>query len=196
MARRWYVTRTEPRAEFLASSQLLRDGYEIFFPRIKDPYPRVGHTDGPLFPGYIFLRCDPEAEGWPSFRPGHRIAGWVSFGGEVPWLPDEVVAQLKAQSEMINVQGGLWQRFQRGETVVVVTSSMEQLAEVVEEAKSPQARTKVLLEFMGRLVQAQIPWQNLRSLDDSYRDRHRPPRRTRGQGRWIRGFGTRELARA
>ena len=196
MGLRWYVARTEPRAEFVAAEELARDGYDVFFPRITEPSPRPGHTETPLFPGYLFLHCDPEAEGWPSFRGVHRITGWVSFGGEVPCLPDGDVAELMERLELINQQGGMLRRFSPGEKVHVDAGNLQGLAEVVEGAKSPKARAKVLLRFMGRLVQAQVPWESLRPLEDRPEERQRLPRRTRGGGRWIKDFGSRSLARA
>jgi len=194
MGSRWYVARTEPRAEFLAAKELDRDGFEIFFPRTKALQPLNTNKDEPLFPGYLFLRCDPENEGWPSFRPGHRILGWVRFGGEMPWIPDEDVTELKKRIELINLDGGPWRRFHPGELVRIISHSLEGLAEIVEEPKSRHARAKVLLQFMGRLVQAQIPWQNLSPVPDSERENHRAPRRTRGRGRWIPNFGPRAVA--
>lgn len=208
---RWYVARTEPRAEFLAADELERDGHEVFFPRVRAPRPRLGHTDMPLFPGYLFLRCDPESEGWPSFRRAHRIAGWVGFAGEVPSLPDEVVAELMERWDTINRQGGFLKRFQPGEKVRIVAGSLMGLAEVVEAAKLPRASVKVLVEFMGRLVQAQVPLQHLEPIEGlsfdhkprayqapAYQPTQKPrrPRRTRGKGRWVQGFGSRALAGA
>ena len=194
MAHRWYAARTRPQAEFLAATELERDGFNIFFPIVKDPKPRKGHTDTPLFPGYLFLSCDPEGEGWPLFRPRHRIAGWVNFEGEIPSLPDEAMAELRQRLNYLNREGGLWRRYQPGETVHVVSGSMESLAEVVEEAKSPQARVRVLLHFMGRLVQAQVPWENLRAVEKPDVAIQHAPRRTRGRARWNRGFGPTAVA--
>ena len=31
----WYVIRTTPRAEYLAASELVLDGFEVFFPTLK-----------------------------------------------------------------------------------------------------------------------------------------------------------------
>ena len=192
MALGWYVIRTEPRAEYLAVSELGRDGFEVFFPRVNTAFHRLGHTDTPLFPGYIFLRWDPENEGWPSFRLAHRVSGWVSFEGVVPVVPDEVITELSRRVDEITGGEGLWRRFRRGEKVRVVSSTLDSLGEVVEEAKSPHARAKVLLQFMGRLVQAQVPWDALQPLEEHPVGKQRFPRRTRGKGRWTQEFRPRQ----
>lgn len=188
----WYVARTEPRAEALAADELKRDGLAVFAPRVRAINPKRGHEEVPLFPGYLFVRCDPQTDGWPVFRPLHRILGWVNFGGDVPSLPDELVNELRDRLEVISSQGGMWRYFQPGEKVRVVSQSLEGLAEVVDHAKSPEARVKVLLEFMGRRVPAQVPWQNLLPVEPEPFIRPTikptPPRRTRGRGRWIGGF--------
>lgn len=192
MAPRWYAARTKPRSEIVAAEELGRDGFEVFFPRVITPAPRIGQIDAPLFPGYLFLHCDLEGGRWPSFRQTHHILGWVSFEGKVPSLPDEVISELRERSESINREGGLWRRFRKGDKVRVASSSVEGFAEIIEEAKSPQSKAKVLMQFMGRLVQAQVPWENLQPVEDQPGDYssqvNRPPRRTRGRSRWIRGF--------
>lgn len=196
MTAEWYVIRTEPRAEYLAAGELTRDGFEIFFPRVQVTLPRTGHVDTPLFPGYLFLRCDPGTDNWPTFRPGHRISGWVRYGGEIPSVPDEAVDELRQRLLGIRTEGGLWRRFMPGEKVQVVSGSMEGIAEVLEETKSPQANVRVLLQFMGGFVHAQVPWDSLRPMDNEPIERTRLPRRTRGGGRWVRGFGARASAAA
>jgi transcriptional antiterminator RfaH len=185
MGFKWYAARTEPRAEFLAANELVRDGFQVCFPLIKALQPRKGHDQDPLFPGYLFLRCDPEIEGWPSFRPAHRLLGWVNFEGDIPSLPDGVVDELQERSAAINRDGGLWRRFRVGELVHVVSGSLECLAEVVKETTSPQARVQVLMGFMGRLVRAQVPWETLQPAGDQLKRTPRLERRTRGRGRLI-----------
>ena len=189
----WYVIRTQPQADHLAALELNRAGYEVFSPRMKSLRPKGRNTDAPLFPGYIFLRWDVEGRGKPSFQEVPHVAGWVSFGGEVPFLPDEVVAELAYRVDEMNSQGGLWRRFKPGERVWVVSRVTQGLADVVEEARSPQARVKVLMQFMGRLVSAQVPWENLDPIERVTEPMLRAPRRTRGRGRWVQGFGPRAV---
>jgi len=193
MARNWYVIRTEPRAEYMASAELDRAGFEVFSPRVKTQHPRAGHADVPLFPGYLFLRCD-LAEDAPTFKQvAPHVSGWVSFGGVVPPLADEFVDALQQRLINIDDYGGLWRRFHRGEKVRIVAGKVQGFAEVLEEPRSPQARVRVLMEFMGRLVPAQVPWENLQPAEEEQGPSNRSPRRTRGKGRWVQGFGQRAI---
>ena len=185
MASRWHVIRTESRAEYLAAGELDRDGFEVFFPRVTVAHPRKGHADAPLFPGYLFLRCNLEGDGRPSFTRAHRVLGWVRFGGDIPWLPDRLVAELKLRSE----DGGLRRQFRPGELVRIEADAVQGIAKVVEDAKSSHSRVNVLLEFMGRSVPAQVPWESLQPIEEWEAGNQRVPRRTRGRGRWVRGFG-------
>ena len=196
MSAAWYVIRTQSRAEYIAAAELHREGFEVFLPRIKAAGHRMGHDDAPLFPGYLFLRWEAGPEAWPSFRPAHRVLGWVAFNGEIPSLTDAMVSELRERVDAMNHEGGLWRRFQAGERVQVNSGNMHSLAEVVEDSKSPHARVKVLLNFMGRMISAQVPWETVQPienhsesyLEDQSSARPRVPRRTRGKGRWVRGF--------
>ena len=196
MALRWYAARTQPRAELASAAQLDRDGLEVFCPRITLPNPKLGHQEAPLFPGYLFVRLDLEESGWPNIHSAHRLLGWVSFGGEIPSVPDEAMAELRKSVEASNREGIPWRRFRPGERVQIVSHTMQELGEVVEEAKSPKARVKVLLNFMGRLLTVQVPSENLQPAEDPPIETYRSPRRTRGGGRWIQGFGPRAVASA
>ena len=194
MSANWYVIHTEPRAEYVAARELYRDGYEVYFPSVKATNTHSGRANMPLFPGYMFLKCDPQLAGWPSFRPGHRVSHWVNFGGVVPSISDEDVSALEQRVESIESSSGMWQRFRPGESVWVNTPNMEGLAKVIKEAKSPDAKAKVLMQFMGRMVQAQVPWKLLQSAEDRPLEAHRNRRGTRGRGRWIRGLGPGAMA--
>jgi len=184
----WHIVRTEPRAEYAAAKELARDGLEVFFPRVRSPLPRFGHTDTPLFPGYLFLRCGTGPQEWPTFREGHRLLGWLKFEDFIPSIPDEEITELSHRIDAINGSEGLWSKFRPGEMVQVISGSFEGLAQVLEEPKSPQGRAKVLLHFMGRLVEAQVPWTNMWATQDLESGSFKTPRRTRGKRRWIKGF--------
>lgn len=188
MSSEWYLLRVKPSAEYLASAGLSERGYEIFFPSVRCFQTRNGHTDAPLFPGYLFLRCDPNKDGWPIFRQADRIASWVTFGGQIPTVPDEIIQRLKERLEEVNLDGGIWRRFKPGEKVGIVTSAFDGVGEIINTPKSADTPVKVWLNFMGRLITAKVPWASIRELDTISVEDRRPPRRTRGKGRTIRGL--------
>ncbi len=198
MSRSWYVLRTRPRSEGVAAAALEREGMELFLPRVRRPDADAGGASAPLFPGYIFLRQDMEGKRLPPLDRFPGVLGWVEFDGVVPTVPDEVIADLARRVEAINHGGGLWARFQAGQRVRVVSEHMDVLARVLEEPRSPQARVRVLLEFMGRLVSAQVPWASLQPVqsDAGLPAQAHKARRTRGRGRWTKGFGPRAVASA
>lgn len=194
MGMQWYVVRTKARSEMLAARELERDGIEYYLPLVKRPNLETSPSESPLFPGYLFLRCNLESTSWPSFRVGQSTLGLVSFRGEIPSLPDEVVASLRERCELINEEGGIWRRYNPGDMVQVISSTIQGLAQVVEDGKTAQSPVRVLLQFLDRLIPAQIPRSDLQPTDQASERQPRPPRRTRGGRRWIQGFGPRALA--
>jgi len=188
MAPAWYVARTRSLAEYRARDHLEAMDVECFLPTVSTPSPRRGREDdAPLFPGYLFVRY--ELQEW-STRPlgwGQDLARLVTFGGVAPSVPEQLIDQLRHRVAEINGSGGLWKRYQPGDRVLVRLGSpeWESLAVVVKGAKSPEGRVRVLLEFMGRQVQAQVPWRDVRPAPDGYAIWRRR-RGTRGRGRHFR----------
>ena len=111
-------------------------------------------------------------------------------------VPDDIIDSLVEHLEIIGQEGGLWKQYQAGETVEVVSGNIQSMARVVEAPKSPQAKVKVLMEFMGRLVSTQVPWEDLRQTNQKSDLLPRRERRTRGGRRWVLGGGPRNLATA
>jgi transcriptional antiterminator RfaH len=189
MQKHWYVLRTKPNSESLAAANLERQGYELFYPRVMTPQAKQGgYRTVPLFPGYLFLRCADPYYGWPQVQYTPGVSGWVQIGGETPAVPDKVVEELVERVKVINSTGGLWRRFRAGEHVLVASGRLEGLARVLEGPKTPQGRVRVLMEFLGQLVTATIPWQDVQPVQTDTGVGRKRGRRTRGGGRWIRGF--------
>ena len=194
----WCLARTKSLSEYMAAAALERSGYKVYFPRVSTPKPRIGYSDTPLFPGYLFVRQEEVGSAAPSIRNVAGVIGWVQFDGEVPAVPDDVIDDLDRKLETINKRGGQWTRYLPGQMVRVVSGEMESLAKVLEEPKSSRGRVRVLLSFMDGLVPARVPWHDLKSIDGGTAPVYgrRAPRRTRGKGRWVRGFGPRAIAGA
>jgi transcriptional antiterminator RfaH len=192
----WYVIRTKPQSENIAANALRVEGYEHFFPMIQAIQRRSGKEEIPLFPGYLFVRCDVDRGQWPAIGLLPGVLGWVRFDGVASSIADDVVDELARRVETINDNGGLWIRYKPGQKVRVVSGQFESLAQVADEPTSSDSKVRVLLEFMGQLVSAEVPWSDLRiAPEDSQGDaNHGRRRRTRGRGRWIRNRGSEAMA--
>src|SRR6516225_10142062 len=99
---RWYLLHTKPLGETTARTNLERQGYEVYFPRVLHTVRRRQRRQeqiAPLFPRYLFLRlCD----GQQSLKPVHSTLGVssvVRFGVQYGNVSDEVVALLKANED-------------------------------------------------------------------------------------------------
>ena len=182
---RWFVVRTESRAEYHAAEALGKDGYEVYLPRLRALSLGTGHPDSPLFPGYIFLRLDPDISGWPSFRWGYRVLGFLHFSNDISSVPDDFITALDERLRTVNGEEGQWQRYQPGDTVRIVTDSIRGLGEVIQDGKTSDSKVRVILEFMGRAVSADVPRENIWPPEYEPIVRTRAPRRTRGKGRPI-----------
>lgn len=191
----WYVLRTKPRSDRIAFENLEKNGYKVFFPEIDIPITGQMYKRTPLFPGYLFIRLDPQ-KSWPLIGLVPGVLGWLRSDGKIPSICDEVISELRERVKFIADDGGLWTKFKPGQIVRVVSGKLEGLARVVEEPRSPESKVKVLLEIMGRHVPSHVPWHHIQLVGSKLNNKvtNRPARRTRGKGRWIKGNGPRELA--
>ena len=183
----WYVVRCKPNCDRLATSSFLAKGYESFMPRVRVPAGDHKRKLVPLFPGYLFLKCDIQQRDLPEISRLPGVLGWVRFDGEAPPVPDNVIDELRGRIDVIHRSGGLWQKFKVGQMVRLAHGNLDGLATILEEPDTPEARIKVLLDFMGRQVPTVVPWHSLTALGNTASDIRaiKRSRRTRGHGRWI-----------
>ena len=195
MALNWYVARTKPLAEYNAKEQLKAAGVEVFLPCVVTARPRPGHNDEPLFPGYLFVRYDLEKWGWPRLvLENKNLLDLVRFGGTAAPVSDTVVTELAHRVEAIN-KGETRTLIRSGDKVRVRLGDIEErLIGVVTETVPESARVKVLLDFLGMKVPVEVANRDVQPAkvgDSKPVGQDRSPRRTRGRGRWIQGFGPR-----
>ena len=122
-----------------------------------------------------------------------HIYNWDDWASKT--VPVPLVVGHEFVGKVVEVGPGVTD-FRPGEIVRVISHSLEGYGEVVEEARPTGSKVRVLLEFMGRMVSAHIPWENLEQVDSETGEAHRRSRGTRGGGRWIQGMGPRATAQS
>lgn len=187
----WYALYTKPQQETLVAEQLRRHGLETFAPQYVER--RRDRTQvHALFPGYLFVRADLELIGLSVLQWTPGLRGVVSFGGVPARVPEAAIVLVRRQVERLNLLGGMPKpRFQPGERVRLKEGPLAGLEAVFEGPAGPAERVRILVRFLGQANRAVVPADLLEGVQPNAR----PPRRTRGPGRPIRGTAARQEAR-
>ena len=155
----WYAVFTHPHGETKALEHLLRQGYSAYLPRYCT---RVSHARRhqtvlrPLFPRYLFAGVDRESMRWRPILSTIGVADIVRAGDEPASVPSRIVAAIRAREETgdfnrLNPRHSL----RLGGLVRVSTGAFEDMVGTLVELRD-QERIVVLLEWLGRLVRAQL----------------------------------------
>lgn len=162
----WYCLHAQPKHEHIAAVYLRRySKLEVFAPRIRFRQLRRGTkmwmTEA-LFPGYFFARFD-FATRLREVRHSHGVRGVVHFGRKYPSLSDALVEQLRVVSgaeELVVVEPSLPEQ---GHPVRLVGGLFGGIETVVTSYLPAKERVKVLLTFMGRELEVEMPAREVSS---------------------------------
>lgn len=153
----WYCARTKPKHEHIAAANLRRHlSFEVFNPSLRvERATRRGPVRSvePLFPCYIFLRCDPAQFNDVRFVNG--ISSLVHFGDVVPVVPVEIIADLKQcfeSEEPLPVED----RLDPGTEVLVAEGAFRGLQAVVLRTMPAKRRVQVLMDVLGRPTMVEV----------------------------------------
>jgi len=98
----WYVAQVKPNAQGLASTNLRRQGFEVFHP-VRRVTRRAGGAFRaalrPLFPGYLFVGAVMAAPPLSRVNATRGVGRLVSFGAAPSPLPAQLVAGLRARCD-------------------------------------------------------------------------------------------------
>lgn len=100
LTRRWVAASTHAHKECAAIANLERQGFRAYCPMVRR---RIRHARRlqevmrPLFPGYVFIRLDPEHERWRPILSTVGVRQLVRFGDRLGILPERFVEGLLAR---------------------------------------------------------------------------------------------------
>ena len=158
--KRWYCVRSQPRHEHVAAAHLQRlMEIDVFCPRIRfKKCSRSGSAlsvTQALFPGYLFAQFRYDLE-HRMVRFAHGVRGLVHFGQKYPTLPDALIASLRSGVGDEPVKE-LSTPLSEGMAVTIIQGSFRGFSAVITGIRSSAERVRVLLDFLGRTVEAELP---------------------------------------
>ncbi|MBN33736.1 MAG: transcriptional activator RfaH [Rhodospirillaceae bacterium] len=162
----WYVVQTRPQAEVRAAQHLGNQGFDAWLPQFRKTVRHARKSQSvlrPLFPRYLFVRVDLDAEQWRSIL---GTVGVISLVGGDPPTPmaDEVVEVLRQRCDeegLVRVDPALG--LTAGQSVRIAEGPLADLEGVFLEVDD-QARVAILLSLMGRTVRVQVDARNVEAI--------------------------------
>ena len=155
----WFCLRTQPKHEHLAAIALRRQAHiRCFSPRLRYPKAtrrgRVWFVEA-MFPGYMFAEFVYSLQHRRiEHSPG--VQGIVHFGEYLATLDPQTLATLQektGEDEIVTIDPEI----KVGQSVRIAEGPFQGLEVLVTRLLPARERVKVLLEFLGRPVETEIP---------------------------------------
>ncbi len=160
----WYLVHTKPRLEETALTNLERQGYECYLPRLQVEKIRRGKAQvvsEAMFPRYLFVRLDASGQGqsWSPIRSTLGVSALVRFGGQPARVDEGLVNLLRGREQ----EQPLETLFQAGDAVVITEGPFAGI-EAVYQTADAERRSMILLEILSRPVVMRMETAALRRL--------------------------------
>jgi len=158
----WYLAYSKPRQEVVACDNLLNQGFEVYFPRIR--VIKRGSDEPvtePMFPRYVFFRPGRPSLDVGKVRYTRGVSSLVRFGFELAQISPELLARIQALEtqnmgasvdELSPLAAGTRVRIVAG--VLAGLNGLAGLEGLV--SRVAGRRVSVLLELMGRPVELEL----------------------------------------
>ena len=152
---RWFVAHTHPHSEGKATAHLNRQGFEIYLPRYlkrRRHARRIETVAAPLFPRYLFVAIDLNAQRWRSIYSTIGISRLVCNGDDPTPVPAGVVEALKGREDTNGfIKLDSRPRFRAGDKIRVLEGAFSSCLGLFE-GMAERERIAILLDLLGRKV--------------------------------------------
>jgi len=150
----WYLIQCKPRQDERAEENLLRQGYELYRPKLHVERLMKGQRKEiceSLFPGYIFIRLG-LLDNWSPLRSTRGVTKIVGFGDFPLAVNDNLIDQLKLHES----EPGILPAFSVGDKVRIKDGPFSEL-EAIFLAADGSERVILLLNFLHRQQRIRMP---------------------------------------
>jgi transcriptional antiterminator RfaH len=152
---RWYVAHTHPHAEAKATAHLNRQGFDIYFPRYikrRRHARRIETVPAPLFPRYLFVAINLNAQRWRSIFSTVGVSRLVCNGEDPSPVPIGIVEALKSREDANGfIKLDCRPRFHVGDKIRVLDGAFSSCLGLFE-GMAERERIAILLDLLGRKV--------------------------------------------
>ena len=155
-----------PGQDLRAQEHLENQGYSVYRPLARVPRvvrgQRVDRIES-LFPRYLFIRLDEALDNWSPIRSTRGVAGFVRFGAFPSVVPDELIGYLRDNERRYADRAIEIADLKKNAAVRVLDGPFKGCEGIFRKYDGDE-RALVLLQFLGRQRQVEIPARLLTSL--------------------------------
>jgi transcriptional antiterminator RfaH len=146
----WHIIHTKPHKERQVMFHLKQHQVETYLPLINvNPVnPRAARVRA-FFPGYIFVRFDPQLTGLGIVQWTPGVRRMLEFGGQLAVVPDRAVNEIKQRVMEISAAGGLaLDGLKVGDAVRITSGPFAGYEAIFDSRLAGTERVRVLLEWV------------------------------------------------
>jgi transcriptional antiterminator RfaH len=151
----WYLIHTKPRQETTALTNLERQGYTCYLPKITKEANGSGKrtkTEA-MFPRYLFIQLESGESGnnWMPIRSTRGVDKLVQFGETYPRVEDQLIHSLKERERDTPLQPIL----QKGDGVQILDGPFQDL-DAIFYTDDSEHRVIILINFLLRQLPVKV----------------------------------------
>ena len=140
----WYLIKTKPQQEVIATQNLTNQNFNVFFPKAV-----INNKTTPLFPSYLFIELDDKIQNWTPIRSTKGVSNFVRFGLSFAKVPNQIINLIKTQQQqtiekMINICS-----HHKGDYLEIQTGAFKGQQAIFQNYNSSD-RVTVLLKLIGQ----------------------------------------------
>ena len=154
----WVVVNTQSHRERNALDNLSRQGFRAYCPLVRKRVRHARRTQDvlrPLFPSYLFVQIDPDAQRWRQILSTFGVRTLLRCGERLSFIPDEFIDNLKSRE----IEGAIARParpYKIGQQVRVAGGAFDGLVATIIEMDE-RDRIVVLMDMLNRSVNVKLP---------------------------------------
>jgi transcriptional antiterminator RfaH len=168
---KWYAVQTHPNREFLAQRALESvEGVRTFMPtlHVKPVNPRA-RKERAFFPSYLFVQVDLDVVGLSALRWRPGVTRVIGQGDAPTAIPEAVIAEIRDRVQRAQLKDplglGNGAYLSPGDAVRILSGPLQGYEGMFDLHLGGQTRARILVEFMGRELAADLDVRSLEKID-------------------------------
>lgn len=150
--KQWFAVHTKPSQEKIAEENLKRQGFEVYYPRIKQERRYRGRWTsvvGPLFPRYLFVNMEQGRDNFVPIQSTFGVSSLVRFGGVPKTVSNVLIEVIREREDQLQGMHIMHRDWESGMEVEVVDGPFSGLRGIFM-AKGAEDRVIILMRLLGR----------------------------------------------